>query len=150
VAAIVLFIHLLCGVTFFGIFIASFVYIAKSIKQNNHALLQYAIKTSLLGDCAIFPMILIQILTGTFLVHHNHLPLNTPWIIVAYSVFALAGVLWFLLGIIKYMNISSKPSSTFRFKKIFYILNCVMIVIFCMIIHDAVTQQTWLFYGSSY
>lgn len=149
-AAIVLFVHLLCGVSFFGIIIASFVYIAKSIKQNNHVLLQYAIKTSLLGDCVIFPMILIQILTGTFLVYHNHLSLNTPWIIAAYIVFALAGVLWFLLGIIKYINISSDTSSAFRFKKFFYVLNAVMIVIFCMIIHDAVTQQTWLFYGSHY
>lgn len=146
-AAIILFLHLLCGVSFFGVVIASFVYIAKSIKQNDPALLQYAIKTSLLGDCAIFPIILIQILTGTFLVHHDHLPLNTPWIVVAYIVFALASMMWFLLGIIKYLNISSER---FRFKTLFYVLNILMIVLFCLIIHDAVTQQTWLFYGSNY
>lgn len=145
-ASVILFVHLLCGISFFGIVIASFVYITKSIKQNDPVLLQYAIKTSFLADCVIFPIILIQIVTGTFLVHHNHLPLNTPWIVVAYSIFSVASIIWFWLGVIKYLNFFDKKT-VFRFKKIFYVLNILMIIIFCMIIHDAVTQQTWLFVG---
>src|SRR3990167_806290 len=133
-AQFIQFIHVLCGVSFLGIIIASFVYITKSIKQQDIQLLRYAIKTSLLGDCILFPIILIQILTGTFLVYYYHLSLNTPWVIVAYIIFFIAAIIWFLLAFIKYLNLSTPH---FRYKKLFYFLNILIIVLFCMIIHDA-------------
>ena len=139
-AAFILTVHLLCGVSFFGIVIASFVYITKSIRQKDPVLLRYAMTTSLIGDCVIFPLVLIQPLTATFLVYHNHFPLNTPWIMVAYLAFALVSMLWFLTALIKYVNY--KNTGTFRYKKIFYMLNVVIILFFCVIIHDAVMHQT--------
>lgn len=142
----ILTVHLLCGTSFFGIVIASFVYITKSIRQKDPALLRYAIKTSLIGDCVIFPVVLIQPLTATFLVYHHRLPLNTPWIIVAYLAFALVSMLWFLVALIKYVN--QENNGAFRFKKIFYMLNAVIILFFCAIIHDAVMHQTWFLTGT--
>jgi uncharacterized membrane protein len=135
-------IHQLCGISFFGMVIASFAYITKSIRQNDPVLLRYAITTSLIGDCVIFFFVIIQPLTATFLVYQRHLPFNTPWIIVAYLAFALVSTLWFLTALIKYINY--KNNKSFRFKKMFYLLNVAMILIFCVIIHDAVMHQTWL------
>lgn len=145
-SAFLMFMHIVCGVTFFGIVMASFIYIHHSIRQQDPLLLSYALKVSLMGDCLIFPMILIQLLTGTFLVHHHHLPLNTPWIIVAYLAFATVSVIWFLLALIKYVNFSQSYTEGFRFKKPFYCLSILIIFLFCIIVHDAVTQTTWLFY----
>lgn len=138
------FIHVLCGVTFFGIAIASFVYVTSSIKQKNTTLLHYALQTSLLADCLIFPIIIILFLSGTVMVHDHHLSFNTPWIIVAYAAFIVVSMIWILLVWIKYRHFISKKTAPFRFKKTFIVLNIVMILIFCMIVHDAVTQQTWL------
>lgn len=145
-SAFLMFIHILCGVTFFGIVMASFIYIHHSIREQDPVLLSYALKASLMGDCIVFPMILIQLLTGTFLVYHHHLPLNTPWIIVAYLAFATVSVIWFLLVLIKYVNFFQMHRGPFRFKKPFYYLSAVIVILFCIIVHDAVTQSTWLFY----
>lgn len=140
-APVIEFIHVMCGVTFFGLMIASFLYVSSSIKQNNPELLHYAIKTSLFIDRIIFPIIVIQFLTGTFMVLHHQLSFHTPWIIVAYIALSAVSIIWFLLVLIKYRN---REQIQFQHKKLFYILNIILILFFCMIIHDAVTQQTWL------
>lgn len=134
-------IHVMCGVTFFGLMVASFLYISSSMKQNNSALLRYAIKTSLIIDGIIFPIIVIQFVTGTFMVRYYQLSFQTPWIIVAYGALSAVSIIWFFLVLIKYRNLKQ---TQFQHKKLFYFLNFILILLFCMIIHDAVMQQTWL------
>lgn len=143
-APLIEFIHVLCGVSFFGLFVSSFVYVYSSIRQQDALLLRYAIKNSLLVDVVIFPVILIQLLTGTWMVHYHHLALNTPWIIVAYCSFCVVSLLWFVLFLIKSSYYCGEVHRHFRFKKTFITLNIIVILLFCMIVHDAVMQQTWL------
>ncbi|HLB56295.1 MAG TPA: DUF2269 family protein [Coxiellaceae bacterium] len=143
-APFIQFIHVLCGVSFFGITIASFAYISKSIKKNDSALLHYALKTSLLGDRIIFPIIIIQFITGAMMVQYHHLSFQTPWIIVAFIALSVVSLIWFLLFLIKYINYSSGRNTFFKFKKSFFILNIIIILLFCMIIHDAIAQKTFL------
>ena len=136
-------IHILCGVTFFGLMIASFVYVISSVRQNDPTLFRYCLKVSLYGDVLIFPIIVVLFLTGTFMVYHHHLPMNTPWIIVAYCALSVVSVLWFLLVLIK-LNAISTNAASLCYRKSFVMVNVIIILVFCMIIHDAITQQTWL------
>lgn len=142
------FIHVLFGVSFLGILIASFLYITNSIQQKNMVLLQYALRISLFGDRILFFIIILQVFTGTFLVHDHHLSFSTPWIIVAYIIFSLIAVIWFLLLLIKNMNRSDSKIFSFRYQTLFYSLNILVIILFFIVIHDAVTQQTWLYRGT--
>ncbi|PIZ05129.1 MAG: hypothetical protein COY58_00785 [Gammaproteobacteria bacterium CG_4_10_14_0_8_um_filter_38_16] len=133
-------IHVLCGVSFFGLMVTSFVYISNSMRQQNPTLLRFAIKTSLLVDRFIFLILVMQFVTGTFMVRHDQLSFHTPWIIVAYVALSLVGVIWFLLMLIKYVN---RTQAHFRYQILFYFLNVLLILLFCIIIHDALMQQTW-------
>lgn len=139
------FIHILCGVTFLGVLVASFFYIANSIRSKSSALIHYAIRASFFGDAIIFPMVVAQFVTGTLMVTQHQLSFQTPWIIVAYHFFGLVSICWFLLVLIKYKNIKRDCDRYFKYQKIFYTLNILVLILFVLIIHDAVTQSTWFF-----
>ena len=141
---LITFVHIICGATIIGILVASFIYIASSIKQNNLTLMQYAIQTSFFGDYLVFPMILVQFFTGALMVKLHHLSFNLPWIIAAHIALTFVTLLWLCLLLIKYKNY--KRTKPFIFKKCFYALNILMVVTFILIIHDAVTQSTGLFF----
>jgi len=136
------FFHLLCGVTFFGIIIATFFYIASSIRKNDRALINYSLKASYCADCVIFFIAIIQFITAIKLVVASHFDLSIPWIFIAYHAFAAIILLWLLILFIKFLYLS-KPVISPIAKKIFYLLNIMMILIFIIVIHDAVTQSTW-------
>ena len=40
------------------------------------------------------PAVIIQPLTGALLVHYLHIPWDSDWLLVAYSLYALAGICW--------------------------------------------------------
>jgi len=141
--AIIKFLHLICGVSFFGIIIATFFYISRSIHKKDRSLINYSIKTSYFGDAIILLCILVQIATSIALVLAGHFTLKVPWIFIAYHAFGLLILLWLLTIVIKIVCFSKKTISSYSLK-IFYALNISMIIIFIIIIHDAVIKNTGL------
>ncbi len=143
VLPIIKFLHLLCGTSFFGIIIAEFFYIVASLKTQDRSLIQYSIKASYCGDALILMCVLIQLATSTALVVAGKFTLSVPWILVAYHAFALLILLWLTSLALKKWKISKEPLSKSSIK-IFYIVNIAMIVLFIIVIHDAIMQQTVL------
>lgn len=136
------FLHLICGTTFFGIIIAAFFYIARSISNGDRSLIIYSLKTSYFGDGVISFIVIIQLITAVKLVSDGHFTLAIPWIFIAYHAFAAIILLWLSILLVKLLCLS-KPDILPIFVNIFYSLNVIMILIFIIIIHDAVTQSTW-------
>lgn len=141
--SIIKFFHIICGLTFFGISIAAFFYIARSINQHDQSLIDYSIKTSYFGDAIILLCILIQTATAISLVSAGGFTSNVPWIFVAYHAFGFLIFLWLLILFIKKFHFLKSTIAPI-FLKSFYLLNIAMIFTFIIIIHDAVTQSTWL------
>lgn len=136
------FLHLICGTTFFGIMIAAFFYLARSIKNGDRSLKNYSLKASYFGDGVIFFIVLIQFATAIKLVSAGHFTLAIPWIFIAYHAFGAIVLLWISILMIKLLYLSKTAILPIALR-IFYFLNVMMILIFIIIIHDAVTQSTW-------
>lgn len=136
------FLHLICGTTFFGVMIAAFFYIARSIRKNDQSLINYSLKASYFGDGIIFLIALIQLITAINLVSAGHFTLAIPWIFIAYHAFGAVVLLWIGILIIKLLYLSKTDISPIALR-VFHALNIMMILIFIIIIHDAVTQSTW-------
>lgn len=141
ILSILKFLHLVCGTTFFGITIAAFFYIAKSINQGDRSLIDYSLRASYFGDAIILLCIIIQFISAESLVSSGHFTLEVPWIFVAYLAFSLLILLWLINLIIKRFCLSK---TVINFIKSYYLINIMMILIFVIIIHDAVTQSTWM------
>jgi hypothetical protein len=135
--------HLMCGTTFFGIVIAMFFYIARSIHQGDRALMTYSLRASYFGDLAIAACIVILLLTATQLVAVAHFTMAVPWIFIAYHAFGTIILLWLACLLIKVFHFSKTTIPPLALK-FFYLINMMIILIFMLIIHDAVTQSTWL------
>lgn len=140
---IVKFFHLICGTSFFGITIAAFYYIARSIRKGDQHLIEYSLKASYFGDGIILFITVIQLYTAEKLVSSGHFTLAIPWIFIAYLALSVTILLWLLNLSIKYYYLSKNVIAPFALKS-FYLINITMILIFIIIIHDAVTQSTWL------
>jgi len=141
--SIVKFFHVICGVSFFGIIIAAFFYITRSINKNDRSLIDYSIRASYFGDAIILVCIFIQIATSIPLVSAGHFTLDVPWIFIAYHAFGLLILLWLLTLFIKKFYFSRTVIVPYSVKS-FNFLNIAMILIFIIIIHDAVMQSTGL------
>lgn len=135
--------HLICGVSFFGIMLAAFFYIARSIKKCDRSLIDYSIRASYFGDLVVLLCIIILLASSTPLISVGHFTRSVPWIFVAYHAFSCLVVLWLLNVVIKFFFLS-KPIIASSAVKTFYFLNMAMILIFIVIIHDAVMRSTWL------
>ena len=136
------FLHLICGTTLFGITIAAWFYIARSIQKGDRALIDYSLRASYFGDSTILLLVLIQLITSAMLVSYGHFTLAVPWIFIAYHAFATIILLWLGILLIKlfYLSKINIPPAAL---KVFNLLNVIMMLIFIIIIHDAVTQSTW-------
>ena len=141
--SLIKFFHVLCGVSFLGITIASFFYITQSINKQDRALIDYSIRVSYFGDALILGCIFVQIATSIPLIIAGHFTLEVPWIFIAYLAFGILILLWLLTLLIKKFYFSKVVIAPFPLKS-FYSLNIAMILIFIIIIHDAVTQSTGL------
>ncbi len=141
--AIIKFFHILCGISFFGITMAAFFYITHSLRQHDRALIDYSIRASYFGDAIILPCVVLQFITAAFLVSHGNFSLSVPWIFIAYHAFGLLAMLWLFTVIIKKYYFSKNSIPAYAIKS-FYVINIAMIVIFIIIIHDAVMKSTAL------
>jgi len=137
------FFHLICGISFFGITIVAFFYIAYSMHKCDRALIDYSIKASYFGDILILLCIIIQVASSIQLVSAGNFASMTPWILVAYHAFSFLILFWLINILIKRFYFSKPIISSYSLK-VFYCLNIAMILIFIIIIHDAVTQSTAL------
>ncbi|MDR3492109.1 MAG: hypothetical protein P4M12_08735 [Gammaproteobacteria bacterium] len=143
ILSIIKFFHVTCGVSFFGIIIAAFFYIASSINKRDQSLINYSIRASYFGDAIILLCIFIQLATSMLLVSAGHFTLKVPWIFIAYHAFGFLIILWLLTLFIKKFYLSRKVISPYSLRS-FYFLNIIMMLIFIIIIHDAVMQSTGL------
>ncbi len=136
------FIHLICGTTFLGLMIASFYYITLSIRKNDRVLIEYSIKASYFSDGIILLIVPLQLATATYLVSVGHFTLKIPWIFIAYHAFGAIILFWIAILAIKIFYLSKPriPPTALRF---FYFFNSLVILIYIVIIHDAIMQSTW-------
>src|SRR5688572_15622308 len=116
--SIIKFFHVTCGVSFFGIIIAEFYYIARSINKYDRSLIDYSIKTSYFFDAIILFCIFVQLVTSMPLVSAGHFTLEVPWILVAYYAFGFLIILWALTVFIKKLYFSRIVITPYS-KKIF-------------------------------
>lgn len=119
-----------------------FFYIARSIKKQDRSLINYSLKASYFGDAMIFLIVLIQFITAYQLVSIGNFTLAVPWIFVVYVAFSTVILLWLTIFLLKFFYLTKENISTIAIK-FFYWLNIMIILIFIIIIHDAVTQSTW-------
>jgi hypothetical protein len=140
---IIKFFHIISGVSFFGITIAGFFYITRSIHMNDRSLIDYSIRASYFGDAIISLCIFILIASSVSLILAGNFTLKVPWVFVAYHAFGFIIILWILNILIKkfYLSRIVIPSSSL---KVFYYLNIAMILIFIILMHDAVMKSTWI------
>jgi hypothetical protein len=143
ILSIIKFFHLICGISFLGITIAAFFYIAYSIHKQDRALIDYSIRASYFGDAIILLCILIQLISSIPLISAGHFTLKVPWIFVAYHAFGFLILLWLINVAVKRFLFSKAIIASYSLK-IFYFLNIATLLIFIMVIHDAVTHSPWL------
>lgn len=141
ILSVIKFFHIICGVSFFGIVIASFFYIARSISKNDGALIAYSIKSSYFGDGIIILCIIIQFLSSFSLMAAKNYTTAIPWILIAFYAYSFIIILWLFTIFTKKFYLLKKITSFFP-AGIFYLLNSFIILIFIMIIHDAVMHRT--------
>ena len=141
--SIIKFFHVIAGVSFLGINIAMFYYVTRSIKKSDRSLIDYSIRASYFGDALILLCILVQIITASSLVSAGKFTLAVPWIFIAYQAFGLLVILWLSALLIKINYFSAQVISRSAVKN-YYCLNIAMILVFIIIIHDAVTHSTGL------
>ena len=137
--------HILCGVVFLGLTMASYFYIINAQRYKTPELFAYALKTSFWGDLLQFIIIVIQFITGTYLLKHSPYSLNTPWIQVAYIAFSVVAVFWFLnlqIKIITYKAEKIQPTTCLEYKTLFHIFNWLIFILFICIVHDAIMHRT--------
>lgn len=137
------FIHMLLVLTMIGFYFVSFVYLVINIKNDEVNLFRKILYASLIADAVILAMLIGLFLTGTLLVFLHHFSFSTPWIMVAYHLLALVGLIWLILFLIKLKNYRSGSRASFCFKKLFYFLNMCIFILLFFAVHDAVMQSTW-------
>ncbi len=126
------FLHLIFAVTLFGLCISSVYY----VRSASQALYPHAIKESLkLDRWIILPFMLLTFIFGTGMVHGTHLSLHVHWVLNAYIFLSINLILWSISAWLRW----KKPER----KNLYLIFQILVLVIFVIILHDAVTQSTW-------
>jgi uncharacterized membrane protein len=145
--SLIQFIHVVSVVILIGFYVASFLLVAINMRYLQTALFRSALKASLMADGLMFVLLLIVCFSGIALVFYYDLPFEMPWLVVARELVIIVFILWAMIFLIKLKNHVDHQQKQFHFKKLFYGLHLVVFVIFCLAVHDAVTQSTWLYPG---
>lgn len=132
------------AVTLFGLCIASCYYMQVARKHPSKVLYEYTLKQSLRLDYwIIFPLMLLTFISGTGMVHLSGLSTNIPWVRNAYLFLIVNFMCWANSSMIRRHNFKylDKPFSGARAHLLLQLLS---VVIFIVIMHDAITQSTWI------
>ncbi len=142
--ALLLTLHVMCGVVLFGLSIANYFYVINSLKNKTPLLTLYALKLSYYSDVLFIPLILTQVITALLLMMFKHIAMSTPWTVVAFIAFAVVVGLWIVVVVLKTQLIKGMPQvlKPRWFVISFSLAYGLMFLIFALIIHDAVLQQT--------
>lgn len=124
--------HVMFAVMLLGSVIASFFYVSSTEGASDDVRLP-VLKKSIKIDYFVFlPLILFEMITGTMMVHYRQYLFSTPWIVTAYVV--MTGVFFLVL-----LCAQKKKNN-----KGFAMINAMMIILLCLVIHDAVMKQTMI------
>ena len=138
-------IHLIAGTMILGLSIASIWYVRSSIRQNDAVVLRYALLVSFIYDAIMLFAIIFQYISGFILSNLLQIPHHTPWLMMAYLVFTIVVLCCLASFVIRMINYKKvRVSKSFLYPKMLYTLHIFMIVLFMIIIHDAITQSTYL------
>ncbi len=142
------FIHLLLAVSFLGLQIASYYYLATSRRSASLPLVQYTLGLTLwLDGILILPVLSLYFSCAYLVFHTPGLSFASDWIRAACILLSLVIFCFCANMLIKHKNLKySKQTLTFKFKysKIMDLNSIVIIFCLCVIIHDAVTRSTFL------
>lgn len=137
--------HVMFGVTFFGLIIANYFYVTYSFRLGQHKLINYALKTSLWLDILMGFIILFMFMSAAFLVKQHNLSIHTPWILTAYIAFSCISLIWIAVIFIKFYYY--KRPEKLILAKSFHALNIAMIILLMIIVHDAVMHKTFFVFN---
>ena len=138
--------HVMASVAFLGLTVAQYFYIVNSARQRQSALLFYALRVSFIVDGFSALLIIVIFNTATFLVKTNYLIPPPAWILVAYWGFSILVGLWLSnIGLkVYYRQLLRKNRNYLALPLIFHISYALMLLLFVILIHDAVTRSTFL------
>jgi cytochrome bd-type quinol oxidase subunit 2 len=127
--------HVLCAVTLAGGIAGSYFYQTMAMKKQYADIANYTQKSAwLFYWMVLFPLLLITSATGAIVAKNEHLTTQVPWIataILGVHLLLIISIATYLLK--RYFN---------QCIKLWHILNCLMLLLLFVIIHDAVLQKT--------
>ena len=145
-------IHIISSTILFGtgLGIAFFMYRSKFTDDLHEK--YYAVRTTVLADFVFtFPSVIIQPLTGFWLVWHMGYAWDAPWLVATYMLYVLAGVCWlpvvWIQITLSYMlkvsiqNGSQLPERYHRLFRIWFILGWPAFLSLVVIFYLMVTKQ---------
>jgi uncharacterized membrane protein len=136
------FMHVLLGVTLFGLFVSIYAYTLKSFKTKNLAIIFPILKGSFLIDVLIGFILIHQFVTGTLLIRAENLPFSTPWLIAAFFLLALISFIWIGLVWMRYRAFKDKKTTLSR-PFLYSFLYALVFIGLIAIIHDAIHKNNF-------
>ena len=90
-----LFIHIISSTILFGTGLGSAFYAYRANQTNNFDAMNFALKNVVIADWVFTtPAVIVQPLTGFWLMHILHLPWNTPWLLASFVLYVVVGICW--------------------------------------------------------
>ena len=143
------FLHILSVTSFVGIALSSVFFVRQALNQKDNMAASNILKTTFLGDWFVIPSLAMLFVTGMYLVQMKHLSLEIPWIFAALITFIIVVLCWlvnFLLRL-RYFYQLKKGRRGFQHFWFFYcVMTVVMFLLFIIMMHDAITQSTFLMF----
>lgn len=138
--------HVTVGVVFLGLTIAQYFYIINNIHQKKPILFFYSLRFSFFADGLIALLIIFLLISAASLTKNMHISTLPLWITVAYWLFSLIMLLWIInLGLkIHYYRQFKQGRQSTSPRLIFHFSHSIMLILFTLIIHDAVNRSTFL------
>lgn len=142
------FFHITLSISFLGLQISGYFYIANSIQSKQHHIIQYALRNNLILDIAQSIMIASMFASCAYLVFHlSNFSFAIPWVHAACILLSVISFLFIINIKIKLKNLKALKAGSFeifRFKKFLYINYGIIVALLIMIMHDAVMQKTFI------
>ncbi len=130
------FIHVIAAIAFFGITFVTYCAVLFSSKKYQGV----AIAWQQRFDSLILLLFFLLLATGSLLVYPKGFNYHTPWIVAAYLLLGLSFILFLGLMWCR-QKIVNKKNIFYSF--VYHINHLILVIALFLIIHDAVTKQTY-------
>lgn len=137
--------HIFFVLTFTGLFIANYYYLACSFRQDSMTLIRYSLRFSFLCDIFLGTALLAIPISCVCLIGSLGLDYKLPWLVSAYYLCGFVTLSWASLLLIKVRYFQALSSSLQLSKEktiLFHSLNILVIMSLLLTVHDAVMQKT--------